>query len=48
MLEQPAAQIWAHAVLWVKYDYREALTQGFLTTNQVFEVFAYGPAVRLL
>jgi hypothetical protein len=33
MLEQAAAQIGAHAVLWVKYDYRVALTQGFLTTN---------------
>lgn len=48
MLEQAAAQIGANAVLWVKYDYRVATTQGFLTTNQVFEVFAYGTAVKLL
>jgi uncharacterized protein YbjQ (UPF0145 family) len=48
MLEQSAIQVGANAVLWVKYDYRVALNQGFLTTNQVFEVFAYGTAVRLL
>src|SRR5215211_652990 len=46
MLEQAAAQVGANAVLWVKYDYRVSLTQGFLTTNQVFEVFAYGTAVK--
>jgi uncharacterized protein YbjQ (UPF0145 family) len=48
MLEQAAAQIGANAVLWVKYDYRVALTQGLIGPNQVFEVFAYGTAVKLL
>ena len=47
MLEQAAAQIGANAVLWVKYDYRVAINQGLVLTNQVFEVFAYGTAVRL-
>jgi transcriptional regulator of nitric oxide reductase len=48
ILEQTAAQIGAEAVLWVKYDYRVALSSGLVTTNQVFEVFAYGTAVKIV
>lgn len=47
MLEQAAAKIGADAVLWVKYDYRVAPNQGLFGPNQVFEVFAYGTAVKL-
>jgi transcriptional regulator of nitric oxide reductase len=48
ILEHTAAQIGAEAVLWVRYDYRVALNSGLVTTNQVFEVFAYGTAVKLV
>lgn len=47
VLEQTAAQMGADAVIWIKYDYRVALNQGPLGPNQVFEVFAYGTAVKL-
>ena len=46
-LEQIAAQMGADTVLWVQYDYRVALNQGLFGPNQVFEVFAYGTAVKL-
>lgn len=46
-LEQIAAQMGADAVIWIRYDYRVALNQGLIASNQVFEVFAYGTAVKL-
>ncbi|CAN5391978.1 hypothetical protein BH10ACI3_BH10ACI3_26110 [soil metagenome] len=47
LLERRAAEIGADAVVWVRYEYRVAQSRDFFVPNQVFEVFAYGTAVRL-
>jgi uncharacterized protein YbjQ (UPF0145 family) len=44
-LMKEAQAIGANGIIHIHYDYRVAVNKGFISANQVFEVFAYGTAV---
>lgn len=48
VLQQEAAKFGADAVIFASFDYRVAVSFGCWGNRQVFEVFAYGTAVRFV
>ena len=47
LLAKTASSIGADGVINIRFDFRVAATQGVFSPNQVFEVYAYGTAVKV-
>ncbi len=48
VLRKKCNELGGHAVINCQFEYRVAVSQGFITgSKQVIEIFAYGTAVRL-
>jgi len=47
-LAAEAHKLGANAVINIRLDYRVATTEGWAGAKQVFEVFGYGTAVKIL
>lgn len=47
ILKKKCAELWGDAIISCQFEYRAAVSDSMFGSKQIFEIFAYGTAVKI-